>query len=218
MKRKLILFITCFFLFSSLTVFFVYQRIRSPEVSKKENNEEVKKEETNENLTTKKDSLDKKEETDDLPWTFTWIGAVVSLILSFLIYIVIYYIVAVIKNNKNIEKEVEKINNDGNTVVFSPETKEKENNIDNTSEQNPDKNKNTLSLLFWSSLPAITFLYCFVFPAIFAIQKYKDKSYGERFDLINSSSTKIIFSGIFIVIVIIVGIISCCKDVEKEQQ
>ena len=38
MKKKLLLFITCFFLFSSLTAFFVYRHLRSPEVPKKEKN------------------------------------------------------------------------------------------------------------------------------------------------------------------------------------
>lgn len=41
------------------------------------------------------------------------------------------------------------------------------------------------------------FLYSVVFPAIFAIQKHKDKSYWERFWLANFSSlVKKIFNGI----------------------
>ena len=195
MKKKLLFFITCFFLFSSLTAFFVYQRIRSPEVHKKENNEEVKKE-TNENLTTEKDNLDKEEENEDLPWTFTWKGALLSLILSLLIGIALSYATIIICKNHPSKTGM---NKDGKKVTVILK----------------DKNENTLSLLFWSSLPAIAFLYCFAFSAIFAIQKYKDKSYGERLYLINSSLAKQIFSGIFIVIVIIVGIISCCKDVES---
>ena len=81
MKKKLLFFITCFFLFFSLTAFFVYRHLRSPEVPKKENNEEVKKEKTDKK-TDSKDNLNKEEENDDLPWQFTWKGAIFSFILS----------------------------------------------------------------------------------------------------------------------------------------
>ena len=189
MKKKLLFFITCFFLFFSLTAFFVYLHLRSPEVPKKENNEEVKKEETDK-ITDSKDNLNKEEEkkkeekpeeTDDLPWTFTWIGAIFSLILSFVIALIMAFVIYVIV---------------GSCCHI---TKKKENTI------------NLFSLmLFW------IFLYLVAFPLLFAIQKYKDKSYGERFWLANfSSRVKIIFNIIVLALLTFFTIVEFCCNEDK---
>ena len=172
MKRKLILFITCFFLFSSLTVFFVHRHLRSPEVSKKENNEEEKKE-------------NKKEADDDLPWQFTWKGAIISLIPSIGIgFIIVFVIIRFC--------ELQRTN---------------------------DKNKNKLRAIAFFIIASLIclFLYSVVCPLILAIQKYKNKSYGERFKLAAyySHVKKIIIIILIIIIVFLVVLffIFYCKFV-----
>ena len=52
-------------------------------------------------------------------------------------------------------------------------------------------------------------LYMFIFPLIFAIQKYKDKNYGERILLIMKSPIRIIIAIIMIIIFVIIIIIAC---------
>ena len=172
MKKNLFLFITCLFLFSSLTAFFVYRRLRSPEVPKKE---EVKKEEKE----------NKKEADDDLPWQFTWKGAIFSLIPSIGIGFIIVFVI----------------------IRFCE------------LQQTNDKNKNKLRAIcvFFVISLISTFLYSVVCPLILAIQKYKNKSYGERFKLAAyySHAKKIIIIILIIIIVFLVVLffIFYCKFV-----
>ena len=91
MKKKLFLFITCFFLFSSLTIFLTHRNIQLSEITKNKEEEEKKLEEEVKRLLKelKKSNLNQKEdcreEIDDLPWTLNWKGAILPLVVSALI-------------------------------------------------------------------------------------------------------------------------------------
>ena len=189
MKRKLILFITCFFLFSSLTVFFVHRHLRSPEVSKKENNEEEKKE-------------NKKEADDDLPWQFTWKGAIFSLIPSIVIALIMAFVVFFVLESKKDENKANKQDKDQD-------------------EANKDQKKEEIktgAIIFFSLALTLTLLYLVVFPLLLAMKKYKDKSYGERFGLANSSSfVKKIFNIIVLMVLTFFTIILVyvCRNEDK---
>ena len=166
MKKKLFLFIACLFLFSSLTVFFVYRNIQPVEVTKKEKEKKLPKKLENE-----KSQYQEEETDDDLPWTFTWKGAIISLIPS----IVIAFIITIIMFYVWLSSLPLKLRNN---------------------ETEDQKATRGLAFVLIASLICL-FLYSVVFPAIFAIQKHKDKSYWERFWLANFSSlVKKIFNGI----------------------
>ena len=86
MKKKLFLFITCSFLFSSLIVFFAHQNIQLSEIIKKEEEaKKILKELKKSNLNQKDENEDYEEEIDDLPWLLNWKGATVSLAVCGLI-------------------------------------------------------------------------------------------------------------------------------------
>ena len=97
MKKKLLLFITCFFLSSSLIIFFVHQNIQLSEIIKKEEKaKKILKELKKSNLNRKEDY---QEEIDDLPWLLNWKGATLSLIVCGIITVPIGKILA--KNFSN---------------------------------------------------------------------------------------------------------------------
>ena len=174
MKKKLFLLITCFFLFSSLTIFLTHRNIQLSETIKnreeeaerllkelkeqKEKNNANQEKEKNENKVNQEDNQknnqeDNQEETDNLPWLFTWTGAVINLMIS----IVIYYIL--FNYNQNFKKKIEAFNN------------------------------NMPGTLFFLALIIILFYIgvLIVVPPIFAIKKYKNKSYWERLKLIEKN-------------------------------
>ena len=193
MKKKLFLLITCFFLFSSLTIFLIHRNMHP-----------VGKDKTDKNITNDKDNPDKEKkpkekdnenennqkETDDLPWTYTWKGAIASLMLTLLIDVIIAAFIILQK------KAQEKAREEDPEVkeFYKKEKEKKEKNIkeipvdefgDEFIETNAKKKK-TVNILLFTGIS--TFLYLVIFPLIFAIRKYKNKSYGERFKLTNFSS------------------------------
>ena len=160
MKKKLFLFGTCFFLLSSLVIFLTYRNIQLSEITKKKEKEvkrllkELKeqKEKSSTNQEEKKDENkdnqenNQKEAEEDLPWVFTWMGAMTDLIGSATIHFIFFE-----KCYSKLKEKIKKIE--------------------------------SCNALFLSIFFAF-FLYIVVFPLIFAIQKYKNKSYWERLKLI----------------------------------
>ena len=145
MKKKLLLFITYLFLFSTLTIFLGHCNLQ---LSRKKEVKILLKEKSNLNQEEKPEENSNQEE-EELPWTFTWKGAIISLIPSIVI---------------------------GASLTIR---------------------------YFNYSILTIVLLYNFVFPGIFAIQKYKDKSYGERFCIINRSFVKNFFNVVILVLLTI---------------
>ena len=165
MKKKLLILITCFLLFSSLVIFLAYQNIHLSEIAKNKE-EEVKRllkelKESNPNQ-----NNHQKETDDDLPWLFTFGGAIIDLIIS-----------AVISH-----------------IIFRK------------------KKKNYRDCLI--SFFIISFLYITIFPPLFAIQKYKNKSYWERLKLIEK---KFFFFNLFVNIFDITCGLFSVYDVKDEE-
>ena len=149
MKKKLLLLITCFLLFFSLVISLTHRNIHLSEIAKNKE-EEVKRllkqlkeqKESNSNQ-----NNHQKETDDDLPWLFTFVGAIIDLIISMVIPHII--------------------------VRYNQKLKEKKNRCE------------WRANFFFTSIAV--FLYITVFPPLFAIQKYKNKSYWERLKLIEKN-------------------------------
>ena len=197
MERKIFLLITCFFLFSSLAIFLTYRNSQFLEIIKKKE-EEVKKELEGQK---EKNSSNKniQKETDDLPWVFTWKGTILSFTLSIITLILIGIII--IKPSYSL-------------MIKMKSSKEK-----NKLSKNQ---KSEIGAIFCTFIIFIfIFFYLFFFPAIFAIQKYKNKSYWERFWLINFSSLiKNILDGYLLSIIttFALGIFLCPNSIVKNSE
>ena len=150
-------------------------------------NEEIKKEEGKKseeknNADHEEGNKDDQKETDDLPWLFTWKGVIFDSVISF---IIVY----------NIFKR-----------IIYPRYPEMLAAIN-------DKKcgmKKTLYILLWVFVDL--FFWMVVFPPLFAIQKYKNKSYWERFKLIENALFSVLIvsakvGAILIIVVICVGIL-----------
>jgi membrane protease YdiL (CAAX protease family) len=142
--------------FSSLTIFLIHRNAKFSETIKNKEEEakrllkELKEQKEKSNLNQKDENKDYQEETDDLPWLFAWIGAIIDSIIS--------VIIAHIAVNCN---------------------------------QKPKKDKDNSTEMFLTTL-----LYTVVFPPIFALKKYKNKSYWERLKLIEKNFLAFIMFGI----------------------
>ena len=206
MKKKLFLFITCFF-FCSAAVTFLYLQNRKPssEVTenKKENENEKKKledqkeksdsnqeEKPEENKANQEDNqknnqednfssprkLICQEETDELPWQFTWKGATVGLVSTILMECVFAII-----------------------ICFQARSRLK---------------KDDIPLICFTFLTVLFFFYVILFPFMVAINKIKNKSYWERYILANSPKIKIISNIIISTLVIVLMILERTRLLE----
>ena len=162
--RKNYLFITCFFLFFSLTIFLVHQNGQLSRTAKNKE-EEIKKllkelKKSNLNQEEKPEESSNQKETDDLPWMFTWKGAIISILCTLI----------------TIE-----------TIIYIRYCKETKNCI-----RNPcSEEYNNFRDLYWDTNFWIeVVLHFIIFPLLFAIRKYKDKSYWQRLGLVYFSSLK----------------------------
>ena len=174
MKKKLFLLITCFFLFSSLTIFLIHRNGQLSRTAKNKE-EEIKKllkelKKSNLNQEEKPEESSNQKETDDLPWTFTWKGAITSLLCTLITIETIFYI-RYCKETKN--------------CICSRCSEEYNNFID----------------LYWDTeFWGEIVLHFIIFPLLFAIRKYKDKSYWQRLSLVYFSSLKTIIIEIVIIL------------------
>lgn len=222
MKKKIFLLITYFFLFSSLAIFLTYRNSQFLEIIKKKEGEikelleelEGQKEKSSSNQNIQK-------ETDTLPWMFTWKGTILSLTLSIITLILIIIIIvkplysSIIKMNlpKKEKNKFESGKYADHFFVIQPKKEKNE-----LSKNQKDK----IGAIFCTSIIFIfIFFYLFFFPAIFAIRKYKNKSYWERFWLANFSSlAKNIFNGylLFIIVIFVSGIFLCPASIVKNHK
>ena len=162
MHKRTTIFILFLLLISSTFIFYRYSLKTETSIEKEEEN----KKETDENLTTDKDNLDKKEEseknnnqeeTDDLPWVSTWKGAITSLMLACLL-------------------------TSFTAGCCMPNSGKPGENKTKEDMENARKKETYISILVL--FLNLFFYYLIFLPLIFAIQKYKDKSYWKRLELI----------------------------------
>ena len=233
MKKKLFLFITCFFLCSSVIIFFSFRNRQSAEITKngkiidkndnenvnvneknnendndkvnkkEENkdkpieikNEEEKKPEEKDNVDQNNESKNNQEETDDLPWMFTWKGTVPAVVVSDFLAYGTYKLISICYPSLQF--------NDANgwRKFFSFNT-----------------------LLF--VLILLVFQQVFS-PLLLAMKGYKNKSYWERFKFIGKKIfwTCVKFIGYVLLIVIIITLlllvinkVFCQQDQQDDQQ
>ena len=164
MKKKLFLLITCFFLFFSLTIFLVHQNVQLSRTAKNKE-EEIKKllkelKKSNLNQEEKPEESSNQKETGDLPWTYTWKGAITSILCAGIAIETIIYIRSYIKTKNCIRNPCSEEYNNFRDLYW-------------------DTN-------FWIEVV----LHFIIFPLLFAIRKYKDKSYWQRLGLVYFSSLK----------------------------
>ena len=136
-------------------------------------NDGEKKPEEENNADQKNGNEDDQKKIDDLPWQFTWKGALPTSIISAIIsWIIINKIISPRLQN------MRTVSNDCAKFLLS-----------------------FLSIFFYA------FFCLIVFPAIFAIKKYKNRNYWERFKLFEKNFFSMIFEFLKFNIIIAMGII-----------